>query len=68
MRNSKEVKHVALESEFLRSCLGKCQIIAADLDDLSLQVVDPEVKKSIQAARQSLDLCLNHCEFAFKLV
>jgi|Deesub1362A_J573_1020465.scaffolds.fasta_scaffold00364_15 hypothetical protein len=59
---------MALESEFLRSCLEKCQIAAADLDNLSRQVGDPEVKEYLQTARQSLDQCLKHGEFAFKLV
>ncbi|MBE0466074.1 MAG: hypothetical protein IBX71_02465 [Candidatus Desulforudis sp.] len=59
---------MALESEFLRSCLEKCQITAGDLDNLGRQVGNPEARGSLEAARQSLDECLKHCEFAFKLI
>mgnify|MGYP000191635463 CR=1 FL=1 len=59
---------MALESEFLRSCLEKCQITAADLDNLSRRLGDPEARENLRQARQSLNDCLKHCEFAYKLI
>lgn len=59
---------MALESKFLRSCLGNCLIAIVDLDHLNRLVDDPEAKQSLQAARQSLDRCVRHCEFAYKLI
>lgn len=57
-----------LENEFLRSCLEKCQIAAGDLDQLRQHIKDPEVYEALKTARASLDRCLDHAEFAFKLI
>jgi len=59
---------VALESEFLRSCLGNCLIAISDLEHLLCIIDDPDAVNALQAARQSLDRCVEHCEFAYKLI
>lgn len=59
---------MALESEFLRSCLGNCLIAAGDLEHLNRIADDPDAADALQAARRLLDRCVGHCEFAYKLL